>query len=78
MASGRRAAEAVVAGDAPGMNEGQFIGKFYADFFFWVNGVASVSAAPAAYWAPVISGTAVWPFLYMFLSGIRYRSHSGS
>jgi len=49
--------------------------SLYQFLLFWVNGVASISAAPATYWAPVISGTLIWPFLYMFLSGLRYRSH---
>lgn len=50
----------------------------YQFLLFWVNGVAAVSAPAVSYWAPVISGTLVWPFLYMFLSGIRYRSHPGN
>ncbi|MBT8087288.1 MAG: rod shape-determining protein MreD [Gammaproteobacteria bacterium] len=49
----------------------------YQFLLFWVNGVAGVSAAAADYWAPVISGTLIWPFLYMFLSGMRYQSHAG-
>mgnify|MGYP001819090364 FL=1 len=46
----------------------------YQFLLFWINGVASVSAAAATYWAPVITGTLIWPFLYMFLSGVRYRA----
>lgn len=52
--------------------------SLYQFLLFWVNGVAAVSAPAVTYWAPVISGTVLWPFLYMFLSGIRYRSQSGS
>ncbi len=48
----------------------------YQFLLFWVNGVASISAPAASYWAPVISGTLLWPFFYMFLSGLRYRSRS--
>lgn len=48
----------------------------YQFLLFWVNGVASISAPAASYWAPVISGTVLWPFFYMFLSGLRYRSRS--
>jgi len=50
----------------------------YQFILFWVNGVAGVSAPTITYWAPVITGTLVWPFLFMFLSGVRYRSQSGS
>jgi rod shape-determining protein MreD len=50
----------------------------YQFILFWVNGVAGVSAPTIAYWAPVITGTLIWPFLFIFLSGVRYRSRSGS
>jgi rod shape-determining protein MreD len=50
----------------------------YQFLLFWVNGVAGISAPSINYWAPVISGTLIWPFLYMFLSGLRYRSRSGA
>jgi len=50
----------------------------YQFLLFWINGVASVSAPLLAYWAPVVMGTLIWPFLYMFLSGIRYGAREGS
>jgi rod shape-determining protein MreD len=50
----------------------------YQFILFWINGVAGVSAPPISYWAPVITGTIVWPFLYIFLSGVRYRARSGA
>ena len=50
----------------------------YQFILFWINGVAGVSAPPINYWAPVITGTIVWPFLYIFLSGVRYRARSGA
>jgi rod shape-determining protein MreD len=49
----------------------------YQFLLFWINGVAGVTATPTSYWGPVITGTVLWPFLYMFLSGVRYRSRSG-
>jgi rod shape-determining protein MreD len=49
----------------------------YQFILFWVNGVAGINAPTIAYWGPVITGTAIWPFLYMFLSGVRYRARSG-
>lgn len=50
----------------------------YQFILFWVNGVAGVQAPAITYWAPVITGTLIWPFLFMFLSGVRYRSRSGA
>ncbi|MCH9694316.1 MAG: rod shape-determining protein MreD [Gammaproteobacteria bacterium] len=49
----------------------------YQFLLFWINGVASVDAPAVAYWGPVITGTLVWPILYIFLSGVRYRTRSG-
>ena len=50
----------------------------YQFILFWINGVAGVSAPAVTYWGPVITGTALWPFLYLFLSGVRYRAQSGT
>ncbi len=49
----------------------------YQFVLFWINGVAGVSTATIYYWAPIVSGTLLWPFLYMFLSGVRYGAPSG-
>ena len=49
----------------------------YQFLLFWINGVAGVTAPSSAYWAPVITGTLIWPFLFMFLSGMRFRARSG-
>lgn len=49
----------------------------YQFILYWVNGVAGVSAPPVTYWAPVITGTLIWPFFHTFLSGVRYRSRAG-
>ena len=48
----------------------------YQFLLFWINGVAGVTAPSIAYWGPVITGTLLWPFLFMFLSGVRYRARS--
>jgi len=48
----------------------------YQFILFWVNGVAGVSAPSVTYWGPVITGTLIWPFFYIFMSGVRYRSRS--
>ncbi len=50
----------------------------YQFILFWINGVASVTAPSVTYWGPIITGTIIWPFLYMFLSGIRFRAPSGA
>jgi rod shape-determining protein MreD len=50
----------------------------YQFILFWVNGIAGVTAPTIDYWGPVISGTVIWPFAYMFLSGVRYRTRSGA
>lgn len=50
----------------------------YQFLLFWINGVADVSAPASVYWAPVITGTLVWPVVYLFLSGLHYRARSGA
>jgi len=50
----------------------------YQFLLFWINGVAGVTAQSVDYWGPVITGTLIWPFLFMFLSGVRYRARSGA
>ena len=50
----------------------------YQFILFWINGVAGISAPAVTYWGPVIAGTGLWPFTYMFLSGVRYRAQSGT
>jgi rod shape-determining protein MreD len=49
----------------------------YQFILFWINGVAGVSSPSITYWGPVIAGTLIWPPVYLFMSGIRYRSRSG-
>lgn len=50
----------------------------YQFLLFWINGVAGVTAPAVAYWAPVVTGTLCWPFVYLFLSGVRYRTSAGA
>ena len=50
----------------------------YQFLLFWINGVAGIDAPAISYWAPVISGTILWPVVMMFLSGMRYRTRSGA
>ena len=45
----------------------------YQFLLFWINGVIGINAPSISYWAPVISGTLIWPLLYTFVSGVRYR-----
>ena len=49
----------------------------YQFLLFWINGVAGVTAPAIGYWASVITGAIVWPFLSMFLSGVRFRAQTG-
>ena len=49
----------------------------YQFLLFWINGVAGVTAPAVFYWGPVVSGTIVWPFLSIMLSGLRYRVQTG-
>ena len=50
---------------------------FYQFLLFWINGVAGVAAPSMFYWGPVITGTVIWPLLYTFMSGVRYRVQLG-
>ena len=50
----------------------------YQFLLFWINGVAGVTAASSNYWGPVITGTLIWPFLYTFFLGVRYRNPAGA
>jgi len=45
----------------------------YQFLLFWINGVVGINAPSISYWAPVISGTLIWPLLYTFVSGVRNR-----
>ena len=51
--------------------------SLYQFLLFWINGVAGVTAPASTYWGPVITGTLLWPLLYSFLSGVRYRVQMG-
>ena len=50
----------------------------YQFLLFWINGVAGVTAQAIDYWGPVVTGTIIWPFLSMFLSGLGYRVRTGN
>lgn len=49
----------------------------YQFILFWINGVAGISVPAVSYWGPVISGTIIWPFVSILLSGIRSRVQLG-
>ena len=49
----------------------------YQFLLFWINGVAGVSAPAVSYWGPVLTGSLIWPLLYTFMSGVRYRVQLG-
>lgn len=45
----------------------------YQFIVFWVNGVAGVPVEAIQYWAPVISGTLIWPIVKSILDSARLR-----
>ena len=45
----------------------------YQFVLFWINGVAGIDVASVYYWAPVITGTILWPVVTMLLSGMRVQ-----
>ncbi len=45
----------------------------YKFLLFWINGVAGYEAPLMRYWGPVLSGTLLWPIVFSFLSGVRFR-----
>ncbi|MAD91116.1 MAG: rod shape-determining protein MreD [Gammaproteobacteria bacterium] len=45
----------------------------YQFLLFWINGVGDNNAPLLNYWGPVISSTALWPFILISLSGLRNR-----
>ena len=49
----------------------------YQFLLFWINGVVGINAPSISYWAPVITGTLIWPLLYTFVSGVRDRVQLG-
>lgn len=49
----------------------------YQFLLFWINGVAGIQSPSVTYWGPVIMGTLIWPLLYTFLTGMRYRVQLG-
>ncbi len=49
----------------------------YQFLLFWINGVVGINAPSISYWAPVITGTLIWPLLYTFITDVRYRVQLG-
>jgi rod shape-determining protein MreD len=50
----------------------------YQFLLFWINGVSGATAPAVSYWGPVLTGSMIWPFLYIFMSGVRYRVQLGN
>ena len=46
----------------------------YEFILFWINGVAGIVAPAVTYWGPVLSGAAIWPFVYHLLGSVRLRA----
>jgi len=47
--------------------------SLYQFILFWINGVAGINSPAVTYWGPVITGTAVWPFLSVAFANIRQK-----
>ncbi len=45
----------------------------YQFLLFWINGVGGVETSLINYWGPIISSTALWPLIIMFLGNTRFR-----
>lgn len=45
----------------------------YQFLLFWINGVAGISSPAANYWAPVLTGTLMWPLVYWILNLVNLR-----
>ncbi len=45
----------------------------YQFLLFWINGVAGIDAPAISYWAPVLSGTLLWPVVMVLLRGVNSR-----
>lgn len=45
----------------------------YQFLLFWINGVVGIRVPLVTYWGPVVAGSVIWPVIYNFLNGIRYR-----
>jgi rod shape-determining protein MreD len=43
----------------------------YQFLLFWTNGVAGTQVDIVYYWAPVVSGTLLWPIVTLLLAGVR-------
>jgi len=50
----------------------------YQFILFWINGVAGLDTPAITYWGPVLSGTLLWPIVFSFLSGVRFKLRSRS
>ena len=46
----------------------------YQFVLFWVNGVVGIPVPTIQYWAPVISGSLLWPLVASLLNGARMRA----
>lgn len=46
----------------------------YQFILFWINGVAGIPVPSIQYWAPVISGSLLWPLVSSLLTGARMRA----
>ncbi|MEO0997430.1 MAG: rod shape-determining protein MreD, partial [Pseudomonadota bacterium] len=46
----------------------------YEFVLFWINGIAGLTTSPADYWLPVVTGTVIWPLIFLLLDAVRLRA----
>ena len=49
---------------------------FYQFILFWINGVAGISTDSVSFWGPTVSGTLLWPLVYLLFGTVSYRRRS--
>jgi rod shape-determining protein MreD len=50
--------------------------SLYQFLLFWINGVAGINAPAQVYWAPILTGTIVWPVLHTLSASVQYRARA--
>ncbi|MEQ8205771.1 MAG: rod shape-determining protein MreD [Woeseia sp.] len=48
----------------------------YQFILFWINGVAGISTDSVRFWGPAVSGTLLWPLVYLLFGTVSYRRRS--
>ena len=49
----------------------------YKALLLWVYGITGQAPGTPAYWTPVVTSAALWPWIFVFMRHIRRRSYLG-